>query len=355
MNRTAIWVAVAGAALVILAFFQPWVTYAKGTYSAFDLAQATTKAGGVRGFDTALYAVAILALVAGALVGSSTRLGANASRARLWGIGAAVAGLSIALLFLGSAVVGGSPGINFAPAAVRTDSSVTTGVAKAISGGAFVSLGFGVYLAMLGFVALITGAVLAGAADVATAWRTQDYVLLAVLAIVFGAIYWWWLAPYLGIEAAMAQVGQELLFGLWFMSGLVGGYIIRRPGAAFLSETLAALAETLLGAPAGPVLIVTGFMQAIGPEVTFALAGYRSWGWRTMIIAGVAAGIFALPWNWFRLGYFALDPSFMLALLGVRIVSGGLAGTVAKLLADGLAVTGSLNTFAIGRERVHEV
>ena len=350
------WAAVAGALLVVISFFLPWVAYQNGTFSAFDLAQAVTKAGGVRGFDTALWAVPILAALGGVLVAASGgRPQPAESRFRLWAVGAAVAGLALALLFLASASVGGTPGINFAPAAIRTDSSVTTAVAKAISAGAFVSVGAGVYLALLGFIALITGGLLGGAAEPTTAWRTQDFVLLAVIAVVFGAIYWWWLAPYLGIEAAMAQVGQELLFGLWFVSGILGGYIIRRPGAAFLSETLAALAEVLLGAPAGPVLIVTGFMQAIGPEVTFAATGYKSWGWRTMIAAGVAAGLFALPWNWFRLGYFALDPAFLIALLGVRILSGGIAGAAAKVLGDLIAATGSLNYFAIGRERVREV
>lgn len=347
--------AIVGALVVLISFFLPWVAYQNGTFSGFDLAQAVTKAGGVRGFDTALWAVPVLAIAGGALVAlASSRGEPAASRFRLWAIGAAVAGLALALLFLASATVGGTPGVNFAPAAVRTDNSVTTTVAKAINAGAFVSVGIGVYLSLLGSIALIVGALLARG-EAASAWRTQDFVLVAVLAVVFGGIYWWWLAPYLGIEAAMAQVGQELLFGLWFVSGLVGGYIIRRPGAAFLSETLAALAETLLGAPAGPVLIVTGFMQAIGPEVTFAATGYKHWGWRTMIVAGVAAGLFALPWNWFRLGYFALDPAFMLALLAVRVVSGGLAGAASKILGDLLAATGSLNTFAIGRERVREV
>src|SRR5439155_423200 len=133
-------------------------------------------------------------------------------------------------------------------------------------------------------------------------WAAAAAITGLAFAVLFGAIYWAWLGPYLGIETVLvgvsAQFGQELLFGLWFVSGLLGGYIIRRPGAAFLSETLAAFAEVLLGAPAGPVLIVTGFMQALGPELTFAATGYRRWGWGTMAVAGAAAGIIALPWNW---------------------------------------------------------
>ena len=263
------------------------------------------------------------------------------------------------MLFLASGVLGGTPDINFAPAAIRTDNAVKATVAKAIGAGDFVGIGIGVYLAIAGFAVAAIGAILARPAAEERTWRTQDYVLLAVLAVVFGAIYWAWLGPYLGIETILAgvsaQFGQELLFGLWFVSGLLGGYIIRRPGAAFLSETLAAFAEVLLGAPAGPVLIVTGFMQALGPELVFAATGYRRWGWGTMAVAGAAAGIIALPWNWLRLGYFALDPGVMLGLFITRVVAGTLAGLAAKAIGDLVAATGSLNYFALGRERVQEV
>ncbi len=180
-------------------------------------------------------------------------------------------------------------------------------------------------------------------------------VLLAVLAVVFGAIYWWWLQPYLWVAPLAAQVGQELVFGMWFVAGLLGGYVIRRPGAAFLGETLSALAEVLLGAPAGPILVVTGIMQALGPELVFAATGYRRWGWGTMLAAGAAAGLLALPWNWFRLGYFALPPGLLLGLLAVRLLGGAVAGAIAKLLGDLLAGTGALNYYAIGRERMREV
>lgn len=187
------------------------------------------------------------------------------------------------------------------------------------------------------------------------AWRTQDLVLLAVIAVVFGAIYWAWLQPYLWIAPIAAQPGQELVFGMWFVAGLLGAYIIRRPGAALLANTLAALAEILFGAPAGPILLITGLMQAIGAELVFAATGYRRWGWATMATAGAVTALVALPWNWFRLGYFALDPALLLLLLGVRFVSGVLAGLAAKLVADLVAATGSLNYFAVGRERARDI
>src|SRR2546428_12159917 len=74
-----------------------------------------------------------------------------------------------------------------------------------------------------------------------------------------------------------------------------------------------------------------------------------------MAVAGIAAGVVALPWNWLRLGYFALDPGVMAGLFITRVVAGALAGLGAKAIGDLVAATGSLNYFAPGRERVQEV
>lgn len=354
-------VALGGALIALVSFFLPWVDYQNGSFSGATMASRVTGAGGLRGFDVALYLVPVLALVTIGLALWSARSPdpERETRLRLLGAASAVAGLAVSLLFLGSAVLGGAPGVQFQPALVRTDTSVTAAVPKAINAGAFVGVGAGVFLTILGFLASIVGAILqrpaTPEAEARAAWRTQDYVLVAVLAVVFGAVYWAWLQPYLWIEPIAAQPGQELFFGVWFTSGLLGGYIIRRPGAAFLTETLTGAAEVLLGAPAGPVLVITGMMEALGAELAFAATGYRRWGLGTMLVAGAAAALVALPWNWFRLGYFALDPAFLLVLLAVRLFAGTLAGGAAKVLGDLVAATGSLNYFAIGRERVREV
>jgi energy-coupling factor transport system substrate-specific component len=71
-----------------------------------------------------------------------------------------------------------------------------------------------------------------------------------------------------------------------------------------------------------------------------------------MLLAGAVAALVALPWNWFRLGYFALDPGFLVVLLVVRLLSGVVwGGLLSTLLAEALARTGVLNSFAIGRSR----
>lgn len=187
-------------------------------------------------------------------------------------------------------------------------------------------------------------------------WSTRDLVLVAVLAVVFGFLYMQWVPVWIAVQSLGAQVGQEALFGFWLAGGVLAGYILRRPGAALLGEFLAAAAEVLFGAAAGPALLITGFMQGLGAELVFASQRWRRWSTTVVLTAGAAAALVALPWNWFRLGYFALEPGFLVVLVLVRIASGVvLGGLFPKVLGDALARTGVLSGFAIGRDQSQRV
>jgi energy-coupling factor transport system permease protein len=183
-------------------------------------------------------------------------------------------------------------------------------------------------------------------------WATRDAVLVAVLAVVFAFLYIQWTPVWLAAQALGAQIGQEAVFGFWLIAGVLASYITRRPGAALVGEFVAAFAEVLFGAAAGTPLLITGLMQGLGAEAVFAARGWRDYSLPTMMIAGAVAMLVALPWNWYRLGYFQLNPGYLVVLLIVRLISGAvLTGLVSKLIGDALARTGVLTNFAIGRER----
>ncbi len=187
-------------------------------------------------------------------------------------------------------------------------------------------------------------------------WSTHDIVLVAVLAVVFGFLYMQWLPLWVAARAFGAQIGQEALFGFWLAAGVLAAYVVRRPGAALTGEFLAALAEVLFGAVAGTPLLITGVMQGLGAELVFGARRWRDFSVVTVMIAGGVAALVALPWNWFRLGYFELDAGFLLLLAIVRMVSGlVLGGLFPKMLGDVLADTGVLSSFAIGRARQRPV
>src|SRR5258708_29682513 len=94
--------ALGGAVLAIIAFFLPWVQYGETTYLGLGLATAVTKAGGLKGFDVALYSVPILALVSIVFTVLSSRAPApeSESRLRILPAAGAMPGLAGTLLFL---------------------------------------------------------------------------------------------------------------------------------------------------------------------------------------------------------------------------------------------------------------
>jgi energy-coupling factor transport system permease protein len=183
-------------------------------------------------------------------------------------------------------------------------------------------------------------------------WTTRDAVLVAVLAVVFGFLYIQFTPIWIAAAGLGAQIGQEAVFGFWLIAGVLASYITRRPGAALVGEFLAAMAEVLFGAAAGTPLLVTGIMEGLGTEIVFGLRGWRDYSLTTVVLAGTVGMLVALPWNWYRLGYFELSPGFLVVLLIVRLLSGAIiSGLLTKVVGDALARTGVLSNFAIGRER----
>jgi energy-coupling factor transport system substrate-specific component len=180
-------------------------------------------------------------------------------------------------------------------------------------------------------------------------WSLRDFVVLGAIAVVFGFLFLQWVPVWLAVRA-FGPVAQELMFGFWFVGGILSALIIRKPGAAILGEFAAALAEVLFGSPVGIPLLVTGLVQGLGAELVFALYRYKRYTLWTAVLAGAVAAVVALPWNWWRLAYFALAPALQLVLLGARVVSGAVLGGVGShILAQALARTGVLANFPIGR------
>ena len=333
------WVAIAAGVVALVAFFFPWINYQDRAYSGFEFAQAM---GGVtKGFDVTLYAIPVLAImvIAFALV---SMLNDNEGGAifNSWAILAAVSGLLISAVFLAEKALSGSrPSKPYAPGSWPVSGRVSTPQSSCLLLPRLVVCSNGV--------GRRHGSDPPGARRTLCCW--PSWRLSLVLSTGSG------FRPGSGPKPSAVRSAASCSLACGSSPDLLGGYIVRRPGAAFLAESLAALAEVLLGAAAGPILVVTGIMQAVGCELVFALTRYRSWGWTTLLVAGAVTAIVAIPWNWFRLGYFGLEPAVIVGILVVRIISGGLAGAAAKVIGDLLARTGALNFFPIGRERMEEV
>ena len=181
----------------------------------------------------------------------------------------------------------------------------------------------------------------------------RDIVLMVMLGVVFGFLYWALVQAWNGLAVAMGPAGdlaQHVLLGGWLLVAPIAVAIIRKPFVGIIAEVIASVVEVVfLGSPVGPLLLVAAAIQGAGSELPFALTRYRKFGWGVYALSGVLGAGLVFVWSAFRFGWYGQD---ILALrLGLQLVSGlVLGGLLAKVIVDRLHGTGVLDEFAIGRE-----
>lgn len=185
-------------------------------------------------------------------------------------------------------------------------------------------------------------------------WRVVDIVVASVLGVAASLIFFAWNNLYDGITAPLGLLlpgSQALLYGVWLFAAVLGGLIIRKPGAALFTELVAATVSALLGAQwGGFATIEAGLVQGLGAELVFLLFAYSSWRVWVAMLAGAGAGA-AMAINDLVLYYVAVDGGFKVVYAISAVISGALiAGLGSWLIARGLARTGVLSRFASGRE-----
>lgn len=185
-------------------------------------------------------------------------------------------------------------------------------------------------------------------------WKLRDIIVLSSLSVVFAVVYLLFLQVGNVLTGFMGPMGYEVIFGIWFIVSIITAYIIRKPGVALLSETIAGTVEVLIGNTVGPILIVSAMIQGLGAEAVFAAFRYRRYNLVVLMLAGIGAAVFSFIWGYFRSGFAALSVDLVLAMLIVRLISGALlAGLLGKWIADALASTGVLRSFPIAKTRPH--
>lgn len=181
-------------------------------------------------------------------------------------------------------------------------------------------------------------------------WKLRDIVVLSSLSVVFAVIYLLFLQVGNVLVGFMGPMGYEVIFGIWFIVSIIATYIIRKPGAAVISETVAGLIEVLIGNAVGPILIVSALIQGLGAEAVFAATRYRNYSTKVLMLAGVGSAVFSFAWGYFRSGYAAYSVGLIIAMFIVRCISGALiSGLLGKWIADALANTGVLRSFPIAK------
>ena len=182
-------------------------------------------------------------------------------------------------------------------------------------------------------------------------WRTVDIVVAAAIAIAFGVVFWAWNQVWAAATPVFVAVppAQNILYGVWLVPAVLGGLIIRKPGAALFTELVAASVSAILGSQWGLDTLVSGALQGLGAEIVFLVVGYRRWTIAVALIAAIGTAIAA----WIHdtpLYYADIGLGPQLVILAFMLVSAiVIAGIGSWFLMRSLVQAGVLAQFPAGR------
>jgi energy-coupling factor transport system substrate-specific component len=183
-------------------------------------------------------------------------------------------------------------------------------------------------------------------------WRTVDIVIASVIAVAFGVVFWAWNLLWNGPANAIPLPGRAVIYGVWLVPAALGALVIRRPGAAFYTETLAALVSVALGTSWGWTIVIQGPIEGLAAELAFALFAYRVYRLPVAVLAATLAGLAAAVYDkvvWYTdFAWISFGVPFILITTVSSLV---IAGLGSWLLTRALAQTGVLDRFPAGRER----
>jgi energy-coupling factor transport system substrate-specific component len=208
----------------------------------------------------------------------------------------------------------------------------------------------------------IIGVVLAGIAYAINRGNTKfvvgftllEIVIMAVIGVINGVLG----TPnamlgrlFMTFSGAYGFLAFAAICGGFYISGPLCGYIIRKPGAATLAETMNGVAQVLSGNPNGVMVLGAGFLQGFMSDLGFAFYGYNRWTMSALALSGALAPLLQqLPEVYF-FGVGDMGISYNLLALIIRMVSGALYAIIlVKPIAFGLLRAGVLRGTAIASE-----
>jgi energy-coupling factor transport system substrate-specific component len=184
-------------------------------------------------------------------------------------------------------------------------------------------------------------------------WRTVDIVVTAVLGVAFGVVFWAWDVLWAAVQGAFTVFppAQAFMYGVWLLPAVLAPLIVRKPGAGFFAELVAAILSALLGSSWGSIILLYGLFQGLGGELGYAAFGWRRFGWPQALLSSVLAGAAAAAMDlvfYYPTWTSGWKVTYLVVVVASTVVVAGLGGTA---LVRALARTGALSSFAAGRRR----
>ncbi len=184
-------------------------------------------------------------------------------------------------------------------------------------------------------------------------WRTLDIVVVAVVAVAFGVVFWAWNYVWAALDPLFTafKPAEYVISGVWLMPAVIAPLIVRRPGAAIFAEVVAASVSAMLGSIWGLDVLLSGIAQGLGAEIVFAILLYRGWSLPVAVAAGAGAAI-GMALHDIPVYYppsAGYDMGFYVPVVIAMLISGAVvAGAGGWALVRALARTGVLRAFPSG-------
>jgi energy-coupling factor transport system substrate-specific component len=188
-------------------------------------------------------------------------------------------------------------------------------------------------------------------------WSTRELVVAAVLSVAVGVIFWAWGLLWTAFFGSIPFPTQYITVGTWMLGGLLVPYVVRKPGAAFMGEVVAAFVSMVLGNQWGILTMASGLVQGAGAELVFGLGRWRNFRGFFLYGAAALAGVFSILLDTFVWSYYAIYSWNSILVAGIlcvvsSIILGGLLG---QLLAQALLKTGVLAGLAVAKGRMKRI
>lgn len=216
-----------------------------------------------------------------------------------------------------------------------------------------------VYLAVLATAAILVAIARWINRDMSfTKLTLMEIVIMAVLGVLNGvlgtpnAMFGRFLMTFTGLYGFLAFAA---ITGFFYIAGPLAGYIVRKPGAATLAETINGVAQVLSGNPNGAMVLGAGFLQGLMSDIGFSFFGYKRWGLVPIMVSGALAPLLQEAPEAYFFGVGNMGIGYNLLALAIRMVSGALYAAVLVIpLGKGLAKAGVFKGTILESELIKE-
>lgn len=160
---------------------------------------------------------------------------------------------------------------------------------------------------------------------------------IATIAIVAGLVFYTtWFIYYVAEAIGGKILARIVAYGLWFIGAPLAASLIKKPGSAFLGETLGALVETIIPTIGGFTNLIYGASQGFASEIAYLIFRYKKYNVYVGALAGALAAFPCVALDAILFGEIATPPVMILWLIAA-IVSGAIYGAIVSIV--GLTIT----------------